>query len=39
VVVTDVVLELLLKASEPILSILSRIQRRKEHTKVIKVKF
>ncbi|MFL6285765.1 MAG: hypothetical protein ACJ74Q_21715 [Pyrinomonadaceae bacterium] len=36
--VTDEEIEELLKASEPILAILSRIQRRKEHTKVIKVK-
>jgi hypothetical protein len=31
-------IEELLKASEPILAILNRIQRRKEQTKVIKVK-
>jgi hypothetical protein len=36
--VTDEEIEDLLKASEPILAILSRIQRRKEQTKVIKVK-
>jgi hypothetical protein len=36
--VTDEEIEELLKASEPILTILSRIQRRKEQTKVIKVK-
>ncbi|MDT5158727.1 MAG: hypothetical protein QOH51_3084 [Acidobacteriota bacterium] len=36
--VTDEEIEELLKASEPILAILSRIQRRKEQTKVIKVK-
>ncbi|MFL6336454.1 MAG: hypothetical protein ACJ754_24385 [Pyrinomonadaceae bacterium] len=36
--VTDDEIEELLKASEPILAILSRIQRRKEQTKVIKVK-
>jgi hypothetical protein len=36
--VTDEEIEELLKSSEPILSILSRIQRRKEQTKVIKVK-
>jgi hypothetical protein len=35
--VTDDEIEELLKASEPILLILSRIQRRKEQTKVIKV--
>jgi hypothetical protein len=35
--VTDEEIEELLKASEPILAILSRIQRRKEQTKVIKV--
>lgn len=35
--VTDVEIEELLKASEPILAILSRIQRRKEQSKVIKV--
>ena len=35
--VTDEEIEELLKASEPILAILSRIQRRKEHAKVIKV--
>jgi len=37
--VTDEEIEELLKASEPILDILSRIQRRREKTKVIKVKF
>ena len=37
--VTDEEIEELLKASEPILAILSRIQRRKEQSKVIKVKF
>jgi hypothetical protein len=36
--VTDEEVEELLKASEPILAILSRIQRRREQTKVIKVK-
>ncbi len=36
--VTDDEIEELLKASEPILTILSKIQRRKEQTKVIKVK-
>lgn len=36
--VSDEEIEELLKASEPILAILSRIQRRKEQTKVIKVK-
>lgn len=36
--VTDDEIEELLKVSEPILAILSRIQRRKEQTKVIKVK-
>lgn len=36
--VTDEEIEELLKASEPILTILSRIQRRKEQSKVIKVK-
>jgi hypothetical protein len=36
--VTDEEIEELLKASEPILAILSRIQRRKEQTKVIKVR-
>lgn len=36
--VTDGEIEELLTASEPILAILSRIQRRKEQTKVIKVK-
>lgn len=36
--VTDEEIEELLKASEPILAILSRIQRRKEQSKVIKVK-
>jgi hypothetical protein len=36
--VTDEEIEELLKASEPILTVLSRIQRRKEQTKVIKVK-
>lgn len=36
--VTDEEIEELLKASEPILGILSRIQRRKEQSKVIKVK-
>lgn len=36
--VTDEEIEELLKASEPILAILSRIQRRREQTKVIKVK-
>jgi hypothetical protein len=36
--VTDPEIEELLKASEPILAILSRIQRRKEQSKVIKVK-
>lgn len=35
--VTDEEIEELLKASEPILAILSRIQRRKEQTKVIKL--
>jgi hypothetical protein len=35
--VTDEEIEELLKASEPILAILSRIQRRREQTKVIKV--
>jgi hypothetical protein len=35
--VTDEEIEELLKASEPILAILSRIQRRKEQTKIIKV--
>lgn len=35
---TDQEIEELLKASEPILAILSRIQRRKEQTRVIKVK-
>lgn len=36
--VTDEEIEELLKASEPILAILSRIQRRKEQAKVIKVR-
>jgi hypothetical protein len=36
--VTDEEIEELLKASEPILAILSRIQRRKEQSKMIKVK-
>ncbi len=36
--VTDDEIEELLKASEPILAILSRIQRRKEQSKVIKVR-
>ena len=36
--VTDEEVEELLKASEPILAILSRIQRRREQTKVIKAK-
>jgi hypothetical protein len=36
--VTDEEIEELLKASEPILSILSRIQRRKEQSKVVKVR-
>lgn len=36
--VTDDEIEELLRASEPILAILSRIQRRKEQSKVIKVK-
>ncbi|HEX7312298.1 MAG TPA: hypothetical protein VF297_00005 [Pyrinomonadaceae bacterium] len=36
--VTDEEIEELLKASEPILAILSRIRRRKEQTKVVKVK-
>jgi hypothetical protein len=36
--VSDDEVEELLKASEPILAILSRIQRRREQTKVIKVK-
>lgn len=36
--VTDEEIEELLKSSEPILAILSRIQRRREQTKVIKVK-
>lgn len=36
--VTEEEIEELLKASEPILAILSRIQRRKEQSKVIKVK-
>jgi hypothetical protein len=36
--VSDEEIEELLKASEPILAILSRIQRRREQTKVIKVK-
>jgi hypothetical protein len=36
--VTDEEIEELLKASEPILAILSRIRRRREQTKVIKVK-
>lgn len=36
--VTDEEVEELLKASEPILAILSRIQRRKEQSKVIKVR-
>jgi hypothetical protein len=36
--VSDEEIEELLKASEPILAILSRIQRRKDQTKVIKVK-
>lgn len=36
--VTDEEIEELLKASEPILAILNRIQRRREQTKVIKVK-
>ena len=36
--VSDEEIEELLKASEPILAILNRIQRRKEQTKVIKVK-
>lgn len=35
--VNDEEIEELLKASEPILAILSRIQRRKEQTKIIKV--
>lgn len=37
--VTDEEIEELLKASEPILTILNRIQRRREQTKVIKLKF
>jgi hypothetical protein len=37
--VTDEEIEELLKASEPILATLSRIQRRREQTKVIKVEF
>jgi hypothetical protein len=36
--VTDEEVEEVLKASEPILAILSRIQRRKEQTKAVKVK-
>jgi hypothetical protein len=36
--VTDQEIEDLLKASEPILAILNRIQRRKEQTKIMKVK-
>lgn len=36
--VTDEEIEELLKASEPILAILSRIQRRKEQSKIIKVR-
>jgi hypothetical protein len=36
--VTDEEIEELLKASEPVLTILSRIQRRKERSKVIKVR-
>ena len=36
--VTDEEIEELLKASEPILAILSRIQRRREQTKVVKVR-
>ena len=36
--VTDEEIQELLKASEPILAILSRIQRRKEQSKIIKVK-
>jgi hypothetical protein len=36
--VSDEEIEELLKASEPILAILSRIQRRKEQTKIIKMK-
>jgi hypothetical protein len=36
--VSDEEIEELLKASEPILAILSRIQRRKEQTKIIKLK-
>lgn len=36
--VTDEEIEELLKASEPILAILGRIQRRREQTKIIKVK-
>jgi hypothetical protein len=36
--VTDEQIEELLKASEPILAILSRIRRRKEQSRVIKVK-
>jgi hypothetical protein len=36
--VTDEEIEELLKASEPILAILSRIQRRKEQSKIIKMK-
>jgi hypothetical protein len=36
--VTDEEIEELLKASEPILAILNRIQRRRGQTKVIKVK-
>jgi hypothetical protein len=36
--VTDEEIEELLKASEPILAILSRIQRRKEQSKVVKVR-
>jgi hypothetical protein len=36
--VTDEEIEQLLKASEPILAILSRIRRRREQTKVVKVK-
>jgi hypothetical protein len=36
--VTDEEIEELLKASEPILAILSRIRRRREQTKVVKVK-
>lgn len=36
--VTDDEIEELLRASEPILAILSRIQRRKEQSKVVKVR-